>query len=436
MIRTALASPATGDGVGLRAGAPPLTESLFPREPLTALDVASAVLAAPLRPNATLSVLDITEFFGETSGGIRTYLLEKGKYVESHPELRQVLVVPGAADAVTQASGVRCYRLQGAPIPGQAPYRLMLGRRAVHRVIAHEAPAVIEVGSAWTVPWLVRGAARAAGIPLVYFYHSNVPRLISPFPERDGAIRRGASRLMWRYARRLDRMFSVTIATSRFSVAELHAAGIDRVVRVPLGADLDMFTPARRAAREDTRRRHALPLDVPIAGFVGRFAIEKELDVLIDAWREVERRTGAWLVLIGDGPRRAALERLAAGRRIRFLPYQTTRPALADLHAALDLYIAPNPAETFGLSSLESLASGTPLLAADRGGVSEQATDSGAGRTFAAGSPGSLAEEAVALLALDAAALGARGRAYCEREHAWPHVFDRLFAVYRDVLKS
>ena len=164
--------------------------------------------------------------------------------------------------------------------------------------------------------------------------------------------------------------------------------------------------------------------------------MEKELDVLVEAWREVERRTGAWLVLIGDGPKRKMLQRLAEGRRVRLLPYQSTRPALADLHAALDLYIAPNPSETFGLSSLESLASGTPLLAADRGGAGEQAIDSAAGRTFESGSAASLAREAIAMLGMDAAVLGANGRAYCEREHAWPHVFDRLFAVYRDLRRA
>ena len=436
MTSTALASPDSGATAGAPADARPLAEQLFPAGPLPARQLASEALPAPVRPQAAQSVLDITEFFGATSGGIRTYLLEKAKYVEARPALRQVLVVPGEADAITEARGVRCYRLKGAPIPGQAPYRLMLGRRAIHRIIAHEAPAVIEVGSAWTVPWLVRGAAREAGIPLAYFYHSNVPRLISPVPERDGLMRTGLASLLWRYARRLDRMFDVTIATSKFSERELRGAGIDRVVRVPLGADLDTFTPARRAARDETRRRHGLPVDAPVAGFVGRFAMEKELDVLVEAWREVERRTGAWLVLIGDGPKRKMLQRLAEGRRVRLLPYQSTRPALADLHAALDLYIAPNPSETFGLSSLESLASGTPLLAADRGGAGEQAIDSAAGRTFESGSAASLAREAIAMLGMDAAVLGANGRAYCEREHAWPHVFDRLFAVYHDLRRA
>ena len=47
------------------------------------------------------TIFDITEYFGETSGGVRTYLREKSAYVERHPALAQVVVVPGARDAVS-----------------------------------------------------------------------------------------------------------------------------------------------------------------------------------------------------------------------------------------------------------------------------------------------------------------------------------------------
>ncbi|MBI3791823.1 MAG: glycosyltransferase [Gemmatimonadetes bacterium] len=416
------------------AGQPTLVERLFPAGGATPeADLAHGPLPPVLRPDATQSVLDITEFFGETSGGIRTYLLEKAAYVEARPHLRQSLLVPAARDAITQGDGVRCYRAYGPEWPRQKPYRLLFAARAARRIVEHERPSVIEVGSPALVPWIADRAAREHEVPLVYFYHSNFPRVFSAFPEREGGFKRRLSRLAWRYARHIDRKFDVTVATSQFSADELHAAGIDRVVRVPLGADLGMFNPARRAHRADTRARHGLPVDAPVVGFVGRFAREKELDVLLEAWRTVEARSDAWLVLIGDGPRRPMLESLATGRRVRFIPFQATRPGLADLHAALDVYVAPSSIETFGLSSLESLASGTPLLAADRGGVREQVLNSGAGRLFSAGVAASLADELLALLGDDLAALGARGRAYAEREHDWAHVFDRLFAVYREV---
>ncbi|MGH7580705.1 MAG: glycosyltransferase family 1 protein, partial [Gemmatimonadales bacterium] len=97
-------------------------------------------------------MLDITEFFGDTTGGVRTYLLEKAKYVQRNPALRQVLVVPGARDEILEAGGVRCYRLHGPHIPTQKPYRFMLATRSTKRIVAHERPDLIEVGSAWCAP--------------------------------------------------------------------------------------------------------------------------------------------------------------------------------------------------------------------------------------------------------------------------------------------
>ena len=378
-------------------------------------------------------MLDITEFYGETTGGIRTYLREKAAYVEARAGLRQVLVLPGPRDALSQGDGVRCYRLEGPRVPTQAPYRFMLATRTNRRIAVHERPDVIEVGSPGFVPWIVRLAARGLDIPAVAFYHSNFPRVFSPFPERANALRRAFYDLGWRYARHIDRHFAHTIVCSDFVANDLRAAGVDRITRIPLGVDLALYTPSRRARRREVRARYGLP-EGPVAAFVGRFGHEKELDVLLDGWREVHRRTGAQLALIGDGPMRARLVAQADGAPwARFLPYEKDRGRLADFLAAVDLFVAPSSNETFGLAPLEALASGTPVLSADRGGISEQVAASGAGARFASGVPGSLAEEAIALFRSDLAALGVKGRAYAEKDHSWESVFDRIFALYDSV---
>ncbi|MDQ3222649.1 MAG: glycosyltransferase, partial [Gemmatimonadota bacterium] len=100
------------------------------------------------------------------------------------------------------------------------------------------------------------------------------------------------------------------------------------------------------------------------------------------------------------------------------------------------LYVAPGPAETFGLAALEALASGNPVLSVDQGGVAETVTRSGAGMLYASGDSTDLAETAERLLGTDLASLGVRARRYAEAHHSWSSVFDRLFSVYRDVLAS
>ncbi len=399
-------------------------------------DLAKAQMPSRLRPQAALGVLDITKWFGETSGGVKTYLLQKARYVEDRESLRQVLVIPGARDSITTGDGVRCYRLRGPRIPTQHPYRFMLATRSIQRIVEHERPDIIEVGSPFLVPWITRRAARRFDVPLVMFFHSNFARSVCAFPERASRIRQRAHDAVWRYVKRLNQEFEATIVASDFMASDLEAHGALRVVQIPLGVDLAHFHPRRRADAAQTRARLGLPANAPVCGFVGRFAREKEIEVLVDAWDTIERQTDAYLAIVGDGPARRRLRARSRSARLVWLPYQHDRNELADILAALDVYISPGSIETFGLSALEAAASGTPVISADRGGVAEQIRRSGGGALFPAGDAVALAEVAVRLVqhSSELSRLGALGRAYAEREHAWDRVFDRIFDVYRRVL--
>ena len=75
----------------------------------------------------------------------------------------------------------------------------------------------------------------------------------------------------------------------------------------------------------------------------------------------------------------------------------------------------------------------------ERGGGEEEGAQGeagGAGAIFDAGSAGSFREVAIRLLTSDLAALGAKGRAYAETDHSWDTVFDRIFAVYAQVVRD
>ena len=247
-----------------------------PEETLPSVDIGHDPLPPILRPDAQLGVLDITEWFGSTSGGIRTYLLQKAQYVAARPWLRQVLTVPGSRDAITEEDGVRMYRLQGPPIPRQKPYRFMLATRSVAKIVRHEKPDIIEIGSPFIVPWIVRHATKNLDVPLICFYHSNLPRMFAPRAGRNGPARRAVYRASWSYMRRLDRLFPLTVVTSAFSANDLAREGITRIAKVPLGVDLERFTPLHREFAMQTRKKYGMP-EGPLAGFVGRFASEKEL---------------------------------------------------------------------------------------------------------------------------------------------------------------
>jgi alpha-1,6-mannosyltransferase len=216
-------------------------------------------------------------------------------------------------------------------------------------------------------------------------------------------------------------------------VDTLTDAGFTRVERIPLGVSLSVFHPGRRDGSARTRQLAGVP-DGPVAIFAGRLAREKELELVIDAWPEVERVSGATLLLVGDGPSRDYFMRRCRAKRVVWLPYEKDRERLADLLAAADLYLAPGPAETFGLGALEAMASGLPVVCSDQGAVRELVEASGAGIVNPAPEAPAMAASIITLLGRDLPGLGVRARRYAEAHHSWEGVFRQLFDFYRRVV--
>ena len=371
-----------------------------------------------------LTVLDITKWYGERSGGVRTYLDEKQRYVSGRPDFRHVLVIPGDRDEVSGQGNTVRYRIRGPRIPTQRQYRFLLAPRTLRRIIERERPDVIEVGSPIFVPWIARFAARGRHIPLVGFYHTDIGSSLAPVL---GPLSKVTTEF---YVRLLDRLFATTFVASDSSEADLRRAGATRITRVPLGVDLETFHPWRRARRAHTRALFGLPLDAPVVTYLGRIAPEKGLDVAFAAWRHVEAHTHATLVVMGEGPLLGDLRARTSRMRVRWLPFEKSRERVASLLAASDVYLSPGPSETFGLSAVEAMACGTPLIAADRGSVAEHVTKSDGGIVFESGQAQCLAERLVSAIESPLPGCGAKARAYVERHHAWSGAFDRIFAAY------
>jgi hypothetical protein len=78
-------------------------QRIFSSAASTPIDIAGSPLPVPLRPDSRLGVLDISEYVGDFTGGVRTYLAEKARYVSRRPDLRQVLLIPGAHDAIVES---------------------------------------------------------------------------------------------------------------------------------------------------------------------------------------------------------------------------------------------------------------------------------------------------------------------------------------------
>jgi glycosyltransferase involved in cell wall biosynthesis len=148
-------------------------------------------------------------------------------------------------------------------------------------------------------------------------------------------------------------------------------------------------TPVGLADRAELRRRHRL--DGPTLVFAGRLTPQKSLEVALEALAGNE---GVSLVLAGDGPDRADLERRAAelslDGRARFLGARP-RETVFELLRAADAALLSSSWENFPHMVVEALAVGTPVLSTDTGGVAEVVTDGKNGLLVPPGHPQALA---------------------------------------------
>jgi len=360
-------------------------------------------------------LVDTTLFYSPTSGGVKRYLTAKHAWLQAHSRWQHTIVVPGERDR-TERGGV-C-TLAGWPVPGSFNYRLPLDPRRWLRLLDALQPDLIEAGDAFHPAWTAWRLARRRGIPLAAFYHSNLPQIIS---RRVGG--RVAERALWRYVSWLYERYDVVFAPSRLMRDLLNGLGVPHAVHQPLGVDAEVFRPERRGGW--LRERLGLAHPTRVLVYAGRFAGEKNVPVLLDAFA----RLGApyHLLLIG-GERQG---RPAAN--VTMLPYRRDSIELAQWLASADALVHAGTKETFGLVLLEAMACGRPVVAARAGAIPEFVDDA-VGVLAEPGSGPRMAEAIAALYERDIEALGASARARVLRKFTWHRAFQGQMATYSALL--
>ena len=300
-----------------------------------------------------MRVVQVANFYGPRSGGLRTAVDRLGaEYCAAGHEV--YLIVPGRRGAhIRLPTGVVRITVPARLIPFTGGYRAVLPA-PVRALLEALEPDTLEVSDRLTLRSLGRWG-REHGATTVMISHERLDRLAGQILPR-----RTARRFADFANRRTAANYDTVVCTTGFAREEFDRIGATNTVTIPLGVDLETFHPCRRSAL--VRQRWAAPTQILLV-HCGRLSVEKRADRSIDA---VAALCGAGievrLVIVGDGPLRARLQRQAARLPIDFTGFISDRHAVAELLASADVALAPGPHETFGLAALESLACGTPAV--------------------------------------------------------------------------
>jgi glycosyltransferase involved in cell wall biosynthesis len=226
------------------------------------------------------------------------------------------------------------------PCPTYPEIRLALATRGeVARRIDAFRPDALHIATEGPLGWKARAIARSRGWPFSTAYHSRFPEYVRS---------RVRVPLGWSYAllRRFHNAGVATLAPTPAIVDDLRARGFARARLWSRGVDLALFTPIGE--------REARSADQPVFLYVGRLAVEKQ----VDAFLRLDLPGEKWVV--GDGPERARLQ--AAYPDARWFG-MLHGEALARAYRSADVTVFPSVTDTFGLVLVESMASGTPVAA-------------------------------------------------------------------------
>jgi teichuronic acid biosynthesis glycosyltransferase TuaC len=229
----------------------------------------------------------------------------------------------------------------------------------------------------------------------------------------------------------------LVLANSQGIEQRCRALGAKRTRVLHLGTDLP--TDAEAELRADRRRRATAPVIATVANLVER---KRHADVLRALWLLRDAHPSLRWSVVGDGPEREPLERLAlelglAGR-VDFRGALSHEAAVAAAHSA-DVFVLPSVDEAFGVAYIEAMAGGVPAIGCRGEPGPEELAGRGAGMTLVPPADPQALADALSALLLDRTRrerLGEDAARIVADEFTWEHCGRETVAAYEDALAS
>ena len=221
-------------------------------------------------------------------------------------------------------------------------------------------------------------------------------------------------------------------ARQRFAADGMHPRRA--LLSVPNGIRLERFRPADDVARQSLVAELGLPTGSRIIGTVGRLQPVKDHALLLRAFAKVRVQVPeAALVIVGDGPLRAALEAQAEQAGLSdALRFMGDRHDVPRLLTGMEVFALTSTSEGYSVALLEACASSLPIVATDVGGNREIVRHGINGRLVPSGDTAAIATALIALLrgGEQAAAMGRAGYAWAQAEASFRTMAERYHGLY------
>jgi glycosyltransferase involved in cell wall biosynthesis/predicted metal-dependent phosphoesterase TrpH len=311
--------------------------------------------------------------------------------------------------------------------------------RILRHIDEHQ-PDVIHISTPGPVGCIGFLAAKMLRIPVLGVYHTDFPAYIDRLFDEHGLTQLSES-----FMRGFYRPFTAIFTRSEDYVRSLGELGLRKksIVSLMPGFDTEQFNPGY-ADRTIWRELGARAASVKVL-YVGRVSVEKNMPQLTEVWKSVHavcraRGLDAELIVVGDGPYRAEMEKTLRGRDAVFLGFRHGQE-LSAIYASSDMFAFPSTTDTLGQVVMESQGSGLAVIVTDEGGPKEVVDDGQTGFVIPADDVDLWSARIVELIA-DAQRRRAMGAAAFEamQQYSLVNSFEHFWEVHtrawQDHLKS
>ncbi|WP_281658095.1 glycosyltransferase family 1 protein [Halobacillus sp. Cin3] len=289
-------------------------------------------------------------------------------------------------------------------------------------------PDIIHVATPFNMGWTGHHYARKLNIPLVASYHTHFHKYLDFYKMSC------LTPLIWKYMRWFHKPFKRIFVPSMETRDELLKKGLTNVRIWSRGVDSDHFHPWPHSTYLQDTFGATEPF---ILTYVGRLAPEKGLDILMKTAAALPSEWQPYIhwMIVGEGPLYQTLQQEAPSN-MTFTGYKGGMD-LSRIYSESALLVFPSATETFGNVVLEALASGTPAVVADSGGVKEIVQHGKTGWACTPDDPSSFVSAVTHLLQnpLLLKAMSEKARAYA-LTRSWDAVFYGLLQEYQTILEE
>ena len=243
----------------------------------------------------SMRIAIITDSFAPDLNGVANCVLRVAEHLIQRGHQPLIIAPEPAGKRMPGPFPYPVERVPSMSLPGYPGFRLGLPSRVIRSALASHGTELVHLASPVFLGAAGSTAARHLGLPTVAVYQTDIPAYARAYGWH-GAGEAAA----WRWLRRIHNAAERTLAPSTAILRQLRAHGFERVWLWGRGVDLTRFAPGKRSAA--VRRELAKGGEV-LAGYVGRLAIEKRVDLLA----AVAELPGVRLVVVGGGPAEASL---------------------------------------------------------------------------------------------------------------------------------